>query len=132
MNTADLFTRLRAIVGERGLLDHVADRARYEQDFRRQVTGRAAAVVRPADTTQVSQILALCNELRVGVIPHGGNTSYCAGATPDASGQQLVLSLERMNRIRSVDPRDYSLTAEAAACSPASRTRRSAPTGCFR
>jgi FAD/FMN-containing dehydrogenase len=47
------------------------------------------------------------------VVPHGGNTGYCGGATPDESGRQLVLSLRRLNRIRSVDASNYSLTAEA-------------------
>jgi FAD/FMN-containing dehydrogenase len=47
------------------------------------------------------------------VVPHGGNTSYCGGATADESGRQLVLSLKRLNRIRSVDAANYSLIAEA-------------------
>jgi FAD/FMN-containing dehydrogenase len=58
-------------------------------------------------------VLGLCNERRVGVVPQGGNTSYCGGATPDESGQQIVLALKRLNRIRQVDPLNYSLTAEA-------------------
>jgi len=95
------------------LIERADDRVRYEHDFRHQVVGLAAAVARPATTEQVSKVLALCNESRVGVVPHGGNTSYCAGATPDPTGTQIVLSLERMNRIRSVDRLDYSLTAEA-------------------
>jgi D-lactate dehydrogenase (cytochrome) len=62
---------------------------------------------------QISQLLAYCNERGIGVVPHGGNTSYCGGATPDESGQQVVLSLKRLNRIRNVDPLNYSLIAEA-------------------
>jgi FAD/FMN-containing dehydrogenase len=62
---------------------------------------------------QISRLLAYCNENRIGVVPHGGNTSYCGGATPDESGRQVVLSLKRLNRIRNVDPLNYSLTAEA-------------------
>jgi FAD/FMN-containing dehydrogenase len=61
----------------------------------------------------VSRLLAYCNENRIAVVPHAGNTSYCGGATPDESGQQIVLSLKRLNKIRSVDPLNYSLVAEA-------------------
>src|SRR5262249_40999767 len=60
-----------------------------------------------------SHVLRLCNEHRIGVVPHGGNTSYCGGATPDDSGHQIVLSLRRLNRIRGVDALNYSLVAEA-------------------
>jgi FAD/FMN-containing dehydrogenase len=62
---------------------------------------------------QISGLLALCNTRRIGVVPHGGNTGYCGGATPDESGRQLVLSLKRLDRIRAVDAANYSLTAEA-------------------
>jgi FAD/FMN-containing dehydrogenase len=61
----------------------------------------------------VSRVLAYCNAKRIGVVPHGGNTSYCGGATPDASGRQIVLSLRKLNRIREVDELNYSLVAEA-------------------
>jgi FAD/FMN-containing dehydrogenase len=71
------------------------------------------AVARPRSVAEVSQVLALCNAARVAVVPHGGNTGYCGGATPDDSGRQLVLSLERLNHIRSVDAANDSLVAEA-------------------
>jgi FAD/FMN-containing dehydrogenase len=70
-------------------------------------------VLRPRTVAEVVRLLALCNAQRVGVVPQGGNTGYCGGATPDESGQQVVLSLERLNRIRSVDAANYSLIAEA-------------------
>jgi len=67
----------------------------------------------PRTVEQVSRLLAYCNENRIAIVPHAGNTSYCGGATPDESGQQIVLSLKRLNKIRSVDPLNYSLVAEA-------------------
>ncbi|MGH8310443.1 MAG: FAD-binding oxidoreductase, partial [Steroidobacteraceae bacterium] len=82
-------------------------------DHRGLYRGRALAVALPRSTEEVSRLLAFCNERRIGVVPHGGNTSYCGGATPDASGRELVVSLRRMNRIRAVDALNYSLTAEA-------------------
>jgi len=72
-------------------------------------------VVLPRSREQVARLLAYCHQHRIGVVPHGGNTGYCGGATPDESGQQVVLGLGRMNRVRSVDALNYSLIAEAGA-----------------
>ncbi len=83
------------------------------RDHRAQYRGHALAVVAPADTAAVARVLALCNELHIGVVPQGGNTSYCGGATPDASSSQVLLSLARLDRIRAVDTANYTITAEA-------------------
>jgi FAD/FMN-containing dehydrogenase len=69
--------------------------------------------VLPRSTDDVSRVLAYCDARRIGVVPHGGNTSYCGGATPDASGEQIVLSLRRLDRIREVDALNFSIVAEA-------------------
>ena len=109
----DLRSRLRGIVGPDALLNTAADCAPYLSDHRGLFQGRALAVVRPASVAEVSQVLAACDAARVGVVPHGGNTSYCGGATPDDSGRQVVLSLARLNRIRKLDAANDSLIAEA-------------------
>ena len=70
-------------------------------------------VLRPDSTEQVSRILALCHEHRIGVVPVGGNTSYCGGATPSSDGTQVVVSLARLKRVRQVDPDNNTLTVEA-------------------
>jgi FAD/FMN-containing dehydrogenase len=82
-------------------------------DHRKLYRGRALALATPRSVAQVSQILAWCNAMRIGVVPQGGNTSYCGGATPDESGTQLLLSLRRLSAIRSVDPLNDSIVAEA-------------------
>jgi FAD/FMN-containing dehydrogenase len=105
--------RLREILGADGILTAAADCAPYLVDHRQLYRGAALAVVLPRSVAQVSQVLACCDAQRVGVVPHGGNTSYCGGATPDESGRQLVLSLQRLNRIRSLDAANYSLVAES-------------------
>jgi FAD/FMN-containing dehydrogenase len=105
--------RLRAIAGEKGVLDAPGDIAPYLRDYRGLYRGRSPLVLRPASVAEVSAILRLCNEARIGVVPHGGNTGYCAGATPDESGEQIVLSLARLNRVRSVEPLNYAITVEA-------------------
>lgn len=97
-----------------GVLSTAAqDLAPFESDHRQLFRGKAWALARPRATAEVATILAFCNTRRIGVVPAGGNTSYCGGATPDQSGTQLVLSLARLNRIRDIDAANNSLTAEA-------------------
>ena len=67
------------------------------------------------DVAEVAKILEICNRAELAVIPHGGNTGYCGGATPDESGSQVVLSLRRLNRVRHLDATNYSLIVEAGA-----------------
>ena len=110
---ADFSEPLREILGADGLLTAAADCAPFLTDHRRLYQGAALAVALPRSVAQVSQLLSLCQARRVGVVPHGGNTSYCGGATADESGRQLVLSLRRLNRIRSLEAANYSLVAEA-------------------
>jgi len=113
LDAAELRGRLREILGADGVLTAAEDCAPYLIDHRQLYHGAALAVVLPRTVAQVSQLLACCNAERVGVVPQGGNTSYCGGATPDESAKQLVLSLQRLNRIRSLDAANYSLVAEA-------------------
>jgi FAD/FMN-containing dehydrogenase len=101
------------ILGSDGVLADAADTAPYLTDHRKLYQGRALAVILPRTVEQISRVLRFCNEHRIGVVPHGGNTGYCGGATPDESGTQIVVSMRRLNRVRSVDPLNYSLVAEA-------------------
>ena len=75
------------------------------------VSGAIVFATLPRSVEEVAQILRICNREEVAVVPQGGNTSYCGGATPDDSGRQVVMALARMNRIRSVDPANDSLIA---------------------
>ncbi len=109
----DFSAELRQALGADALLTSAAECAPFLNDHRRLYHGAALAVALPRTVAEVSRVLALCHARRVAVVPHGGNTSYCGGATPDESGRQLVLSLQRLNRIRSVDAANYSLIAEA-------------------
>jgi FAD/FMN-containing dehydrogenase len=105
--------RLLEILGREGLLLSATDVAPFLVDHRKLYEGRALAVALPRNVKQISQLLAWCNQERIGIVPQGGNTGYCGGATPDASGNEIVLSLRRLMRIRSVDALNYSLLAEA-------------------
>jgi D-lactate dehydrogenase (cytochrome) len=105
--------RLLEILGQEGVRTADADVAPFLVDHRKLYHGRALAVAVPNSVEQISRLLAWCNQQGIGVVPQGGNTGYCGGATPDASGQEIVLSLRRLAQIRSVDALNYSLLAEA-------------------
>lgn len=85
----------------------------YTTDFRRLYNGSAQALIRPRTTSEVQVVARACARNGVPLVPQGGNTSYCAAATPDRNGNELVLSLERMTHVRDVDPPNLSLTVEA-------------------
>jgi FAD/FMN-containing dehydrogenase len=104
---------LKAAAGPGNSLESHDDIAPYLADFRRLYQGVTPLVLRPRSVDEVSRILAICNRDEVAVVPHGGNTGYCGGATPDESGSQIVVSMQRLNRIRQVDAANYSMIVEA-------------------
>jgi len=104
---------LRRACADLKLLTEPADVSPYLTDHRRLFTGRAMAVALPDNVAQLSTLMSWCHAQSVGVVPQGGNTGYCGGATPDASGRQLVIALERMNRIRTLDAANDSMIVEA-------------------
>jgi FAD/FMN-containing dehydrogenase len=113
----DLITTLRAIVGPTHVLTE-GDLSQYEQDWRKRMHGKALAVVRPATTQQVAEVVKACASARaagqpVSIVPQGGNTGMVVGGVPDASGQQVVLSLQRMNAVRQIDAGNMTVTVEA-------------------
>jgi FAD/FMN-containing dehydrogenase len=75
--------------------------------------GATPLVLLPDNVDEVAQILRICNREAVAVVPHGGNTGYCGGATPDEGGSQIVVSLRRLNRVRQIDAANYSMIIEA-------------------
>jgi FAD/FMN-containing dehydrogenase len=110
---SSLLADLRRAVGPQGYLDQAADIEPYLVDHRKLYRGATPLVLRPGSTEQVSAVLRMCNEAHVGVVPVGGNTGYCGGATPSEDGSQVVLSLARMRKIRAIDPLNYTMIAEA-------------------
>ena len=107
-----LLDRLKSIVGERGLVAP-AEQEPMLVDWRGQYRGKAAAVVKPASTDEVAQVVALLASQRIPMVPQGGNTSLCGASVPDASGREVVINLSRMNRVRAVDPDNDTMTVEA-------------------
>jgi FAD/FMN-containing dehydrogenase len=104
---------LRAAIGPDVLLETAVEAAPLLTDHRGLFQGRALAVALPRNAGEVSRLLAWSHAQRVGVVPQGGNTGYCGGATPDQSGLQLLIGLKRLNRIRQIDAANYSMTVEA-------------------
>lgn len=113
-DTAGLLDKLRGIVGDGAVLTG-ADMAAYSTDWRNMFHGKPICVVRPATTDEVSQSVAACAVVGAGVVPQGGNTGLAGGATPDASGTQVIISLDRMSAIRQLDPVGMTALVEAGA-----------------
>jgi D-lactate dehydrogenase (cytochrome) len=113
MNTADLVAHFARIVGEKHTLTDAADIKAYATDWRKRYLGAPLAVVRPGTTAEVAAVVKACAETRTAIVPQGGNTGLCGGATPDTSGKQVIVSLGRMNRIRAIDPLNNTMTVEA-------------------
>ena len=109
----ELNARLRTIVGAANVLEAEADMAPFLSDWRGRYYGRARAVVRPGDTAEVAAVVAACAQAGVAMVPQGGNTGLCGGATPLVDGAAVVISLARMNRIRALDADNDTLTVEA-------------------
>ena len=108
-----LLARLAECVGQSHVLTNADDQSPYMTDWRGRYHGTAHAVVRPAGTMQVAEVVRLCHELGVGVVPQGGNTGLCGGATPREGDDVIVLALDRLKAIRAIDPVDNTMLVEA-------------------
>ncbi len=114
MALQEALDEIKAVVGPGGWLPHDdRDVAPWLIDSHKIYTGACALFVRPANTREVSQVLAICHRTGVAVVPQGGNTSRCGAATPDQTGHTIVLNMSRMNAIRAIDAANYSITVEA-------------------
>jgi len=109
----DLLRALTHVVGAPQLLADADAMAPYLTDWRGRYSGSALAVVRPADTGEVAEIVRVCARAGVAMVPQGGNTGLCGGATPLQAGRSVVISLSRLNRVRAVDAANNTLVAEA-------------------
>ncbi len=106
------------------------DLTTYELDWRQRARGKAMAIVRPKNTQEVAQIVKLCIDFnranpkqKISIVPQGGNTGLVVGSTPDNSGTQIVISLQRMNHVRHIDAPNASITVEAGCVLQSLQTR---------
>jgi FAD/FMN-containing dehydrogenase len=113
---SSLIDELKQLIGFAFVLTE--DLQTYEADWRGRFRGKALCVVRPANTQEVVAVVKACASARergqaVSIVPQGGNTGLVMGSTPDDSGTQIVLSLQRMNRVRNLDAANLTFTLEA-------------------
>src|SRR5947207_12030107 len=109
----DLQKPLADIVGAANVLAAPADTKPYFTDWRRQYTGSAEFVLRPASADEVARVVALCAREGVAIVPQGGNTGLSGGSVPTGARREIVLSLARLNRIRELDALNDTITVEA-------------------
>ena len=112
MTIDPLLDRLSTLLGPSGLLTG-ADTEPFAVDWRRVFHGRTPAVLRPRTTAEVAEVMRLCAEAGVAVVPQGGNTGLVGGASVSEAGDALILNLSRLDRIRAVDAVDGTMVVEA-------------------
>ncbi|MGE5260841.1 MAG: FAD-binding oxidoreductase [Actinomycetota bacterium] len=108
--TLDAFVR---IVGEEHAIRDEGAMTPYLVEWRDRYRGKAALVLKPGDTGEVSAILKLANETRTAIVPQGGNTGLVGGQIPFETGNEIVVALERLNRVRNIDLASNCMTVEA-------------------
>ena len=104
---------LQNLLGPSGYRDDPDELAPWLTDWRGRYTGKAAAMLYPASTAEVAEIVKFASAHRIALVPQGGNSGMVAGATPDQTGNSLLLSLRRMNKIVSVDSASGDAIVEA-------------------
>jgi FAD/FMN-containing dehydrogenase len=107
----DIIARLKAAAGPNGFTEDPAEIAPHLEEWRSKYSGASPLLLKPAATTEVSAILAICNETRTAIVPQGGNTGLVGAQIPFHG--EVLLSLTRMNRIRRIDAQANVLAAEA-------------------
>jgi FAD/FMN-containing dehydrogenase len=113
VSQANLIEQLVAIVGAANVVTAANDMAPHLVDWRGRYHGAARCVVRPATATEVSAVVRACAEAGVAIVPQGGNTSHCGASIPDQSGEAVLVSLSRLNKIRAIDPANNTITVDA-------------------
>lgn len=111
--SAGTLDRFAEIVGAQYAIRDRLAMASYLTEWRDRYVGKAAMVLRPDTVGQVSEILKLANETGTAIVPQGGNTGLVGGQIPFEGGQEVVLSLSRMNKVLNVDAAGNSMNVEA-------------------
>ncbi|RFC63903.1 MULTISPECIES: FAD-binding oxidoreductase [Mesorhizobium] len=111
---ADALDAFRHSLDNSGVIDgNAPDAVRYLHDWTGDYLGAACAVLRPKSVDEVQQIVRICSKYRLAIIPQGGNTGLVSGTVGNDAQGTIVLSLERLNRIRSIDPTNFTMRADA-------------------
>ncbi|MGE4304273.1 MAG: FAD-binding oxidoreductase [Novosphingobium sp.] len=114
MMTSNVFLdEAAAVLGPRGLTRDAELVSPWLTDWRGRYTGKACAMASPASTEELAQLVKLCAAHGVPIVPQGGNSGMSGGATPDETGNAILLSMRRMNAIREIDVEARRVTCEA-------------------
>src|SRR5690242_17975418 len=113
MDLETALQRIKEVVGPRGWIADPAEQEPYLIEPRRLWRGATRLVVRPASTEEVAAVVGICAEAKLPIVPQGGNTGLVGGSVPPEDGNNIVLALGRMNRIRALDPVNFTMTVEA-------------------
>lgn len=113
MPNVNALSELRELLGPKGFSEDTDFMAPWLTDWRGRFTGSAAALVSPSNIEEVAAVVRIAGKYRLALVPQGGNSGMVAGATPDASGEQVIISLRRMNAIQSVDADSGLVRCEA-------------------
>src|SRR5271163_2699040 len=109
----ELLERIKAVVGPKGWLADPDAIAPHLVEQRGKWQGMTSLVVLPASTAEVAEVVRLCAEARMPIVPQGGNTGLCGGGVPGPDARNIVIATGRMNRIRALDPANFTITIEA-------------------
>jgi len=109
----DILEGLKTIAGPNNYIDSPEQMTAYINDIWGQYQGVTPLILKPTNTEMVASIVTLCNEHNIGVVPQGGNTGLVGGSVPSESGAEIIISMERMNKVLDIDTINYTMTVEA-------------------
>jgi len=112
--SSNMLQQLARVVGPDRVRTDSQEIAPFLTDWRKRYSGLSRAVIFPGSTEEVARIMRICHDHRIAVIPQGGNTGQSGGSVPlRGQGENIILSLSRLNRIRALDKTNNTMTVEA-------------------
>jgi FAD/FMN-containing dehydrogenase len=115
MAIQSVLSEFESAIGKQYVLDKDEDKEPYLTDWGKRYKGKALAVLKPGNTAEVASLVKICNTYRISIVPQGGNTGLCGGATPDNTGDSVIILLIRLNQISDVDTKNSTITVGAGA-----------------
>jgi FAD/FMN-containing dehydrogenase len=110
-----ILSEFQSAIGKQYVLDQDEDKDPYLTDWGKRYKGKALAILRPGNTAEVATLVKICNKHRISIVPQGGNTGLCGGATPDDTGNSVIILLGRLNQIDNIDTQNSTITVGAGA-----------------
>ena len=109
----NIIKKFENILGPKGIISNRLDLQPYLIEERGKFKGNAIVLLKPSSTKEISDIVKICSKEQIPIVPQGGRTGLCGGAVPSLKGDDILISLEKLNNIRSIDTINSTLTAEA-------------------